>query len=184
MSDDLSSRLAERFKQLRHDHALSLDQLARRCSVSRATLSRLENAEISPTAEILGRICSAYGLSLSRLIMTVEESFTSSIPRERQTVWEDPATGFRRRSVSPPAQALTAEIIEGELPPGVSIAYEAPLVPGQEHHLVMREGLLMLTFEQKQHLLQAGDCLRFRLFGPSEFRTSPEHKAVYLLVLV
>ena len=37
-------------------------------SVSRASLSRLENAEVSPTASVLGRLCAAYGLTMSRLM--------------------------------------------------------------------------------------------------------------------
>ena len=53
---ELDTALARRLKALRHEHALSLDELASRSGVSRTTLSRLENAETSPTANALGRL--------------------------------------------------------------------------------------------------------------------------------
>src|SRR5579871_6000486 len=98
--------IAQRLKRLRAERGWSLDELARRSSVSRATLSRLENAEVSPTASVLGKLCSAYGLTMSRLMHMVEDDFVSLIRRDVQAVWIDPSIGFRRRQVSPPAQTL------------------------------------------------------------------------------
>ena len=53
MSDTLTSRLSRRLAQLRAERGLTLDQLASASGVSRAALSRLEKAEVSPTAEVL-----------------------------------------------------------------------------------------------------------------------------------
>lgn len=55
--DDLDARLARRLAELRTSRGWSLDALAARSGVSRATLSRLENAEVSPTAALLGKLC-------------------------------------------------------------------------------------------------------------------------------
>ena len=54
-----NARLAQRLRELRHERGWSLDELAARSGVSRATLSRLENNEVSPTAAVLGRLCPA-----------------------------------------------------------------------------------------------------------------------------
>ena len=35
-------------------------------------LSRMENAEVSPTAQVLGKLCAVYGLTTSRLLYMVE----------------------------------------------------------------------------------------------------------------
>src|SRR5215471_15960941 len=110
--------IAQRLKSLRAERGWSLDELARRSNVSRATLSRLENAEVSPTASVLGKLCAAYGLTMSRLMHMVEDGFVPFIRRSEQSVWTDHTIGFRRRSVSPPAQTLTAEVLECELEPG------------------------------------------------------------------
>src|SRR5512145_2426877 len=122
----IDQRIALRLKTLRAERGWSLDELARRSNVSRATLSRLENAEVSPTANVLGKLCAAYGLTVSRLMYMVEDDFAPLVRRSTQSVWTDPESGFRRRSVSPPARTLAAEALECELEAGTRITYNRP----------------------------------------------------------
>ena len=56
----IDRRIAQRLRALRTERGWSLDELAQRSAVSRATLSRLENGEVSPTANVLGKLCGAY----------------------------------------------------------------------------------------------------------------------------
>lgn len=179
----LDTQLALRLKALRLEQAWSLEQLATRSGVSRATLSRLENAEVSPTTAVLGQLCSAYGLTLTRLLHSVESSFPAQLERAVQQVWRDPALAFSRRSVSPPSRALAGEVIESELGPGVDLRYEASPRPGLEHHLVLLEGALQLWVEEQAYQLVAGDCLRYRLWGSSRFLSGPAG-ARYLLFMI
>ena len=180
---DIDRRIAQRLKSLRAERGWSLDDLAARSGVSRATLSRLENAEVSATASALGKLAAVYGLTVSRLMHLVEEGFQPLVKRAAQPVWEDKASGFHRRSVSPPAQGLAGEVIEGTLKPGAEIAYDAPPRPGLEHHLVLLEGELSLTIEGRRHDLAPGDSLRYQLFGPSVFLAGKK-SARYLIFMV
>lgn len=182
--NDTEQRLATRLKQLRVERGWSLDQLASASQVSRATLSRLENGEVSPTTNVLGKLCAAYGLAMSRLMRMVEDDFAPLVRRTQQSVWTDPDTGFIRRSVSPPARALAGEALECELGAGVTIAYAASPRPGMEHHLLLQEGLLTVTADGRSHALQAGDCLRYQLQGASTFVTPPDSGARYFLFIV
>lgn len=184
MLDTLSNRLASRLSELRKSRHWSLDQLADLSGISRATLSRMEKGEVSPTAETLGRLCAAFGLPMSRLLMMVEDSFAPRVPYERQPEWHDPETGFTRRSVSPPATGLNGEVLEGHLPPNTVITYETPPQPGQEHHLIMLDGSLTLTVDGTAHELSGGDCLRYHLSGPTRFETAATRGARYMLVLI
>jgi transcriptional regulator with XRE-family HTH domain len=177
-------RLAERLKALRGERGWSLDELAGISGVSRATLSRLEKAEVSPTTAVLGRLCSAYGLTLSRLLSMAEEGFQPLIRPEGQPEWHDSEAGFRRRSLSPPSQALSGEVLECEIRPGARIDYLQPPRPGLEHHLLLLEGALDVTIEGQRHQLAPGDCLRYRLQGASCFETVAGVGARYLLFLV
>jgi transcriptional regulator with XRE-family HTH domain len=180
----IDQRIAHRLRALRGERGWSLDQLAGRSAVSRATLSRIENAEVSPTASVLGKLCAAYGLPMSRLMYMVEDDFAALVPHGAQSVWRDRQIGFRRRSVSPPAHRLAGEVVEGELQPGVRITYDAPPRRGLEHHLLLLEGRLQVTVGGQAHELRPGDCLRYQLFGPSAFATPPDAAARYLLFLV
>ncbi len=181
---DLDVQLAERLQGLRKEREWSLEELARRSGVSRASLSRLENAETSATAVVLGQLCAAYGLTLSRLMHMVEGGFSPVVRRKDQQVWEDPETGFRRRVVSPPAGALAGEALEGELPAKSHISYDASPRPGLEHHIVVMSGRLEVTIENVAHDLGPGDCLRYQLRGPSAFTTGPRSGARYMLFMV
>ncbi|TNE34136.1 MAG: XRE family transcriptional regulator [Alphaproteobacteria bacterium] len=184
MLDPLTRRLAARLKELRTEKGWSLDQLAEASGVSRATLSRLEKAEVSPTTEVLGKLCVAYSMSLTRLLAAIEEQFTAHIPAKAQSLFEDKGKGFARRAISPPAASLKGEVLECDLAPGSFISYEAPPVSGQEHHLVLLDGELDLRIGETDYHLSAGDCLRYQLYEPSEFRSDPEKGARYLLVLI
>lgn len=180
----LDDRIATGLKTLRTSRGWSLDELSERCHVSRATLSRLEKGEVSPTAAVLGKLCSAYALTMSRLIAMVETEFEPFVRRSSQTVWQDPETGFLRRSVSPPTEALAGEIIECEIPAGTRIEYAGPSRPGLEHHLMLLQGRLAMTVDGQSYQLRKGDCLRYQLFGPSIFETSQGQSAKYILAMM
>ncbi|MEO1199224.1 MAG: helix-turn-helix domain-containing protein [Pseudomonadota bacterium] len=184
MRDTLDHRIADRLKALRTERDWSLDALAERSGVSRATLSRLEKAEVSATAQVLGKLCAAYGLTLSRLMHLVEDRAAPMVRRAEQTVWTDPETGFMRRSISPPSHSLAAEAIEADLPAGAEISYDAPPRPGLEHHLALLDGALTVRIADQDHHLNAGDCLRYQLFGPSRFTAPADRPARYLIFTV
>jgi len=183
-SSSLDSQIADRLRALRAERNWSLDELARRSGVSRATLSRLENAEVSPTASVLGRLCAAYGLAMSRLMRMVEDEFEPLIRREAQWVWHDKDAAFERRSVSPPNASLAGEVIECRIGAGTRIAYPEPSRPGMEHHLLMLDGRLRLTVGGAIHDLGPGDCLRYALHGATEFSTPDSEGARYILFMV
>lgn len=180
----LDHQIAHRLKSLRAEHGWSLDALAEHSGVSRATLSRLENAEVSPTASVLGRLCAAYGLTMSRLMSMVEERFQPLVRNGDQPAWEDRSAGFTRRSLSPPAASLAGEVLECTLASGALIEYPQPPRAGLEHHLLMLDGRLTITVEAMSYDLAEGDCLRYQLFGASAFQTPSDSGARYLLFIV
>ncbi|MFT6558647.1 helix-turn-helix domain-containing protein [Sneathiella sp.] len=184
MTNTLTEKLADRLKNLRQEHGFSLDRLAVQAGISRATLSRLEKGEVCPTTEHLGKLCSVYGLTLTRLMAMVEEGFAALVSQEAQLIWHDAKQGFIRRSVSPPSDSLGAEMIEVLLEPAADIAYEAPPRPGLEHHLYLLEGEVQITLGDHLYDVKAGDCLRYQLYGPSRFQVLGQKAARYVMVLL
>ncbi len=181
--DDLNERLAERLKQIRLSRGWSLQELADASAVSRSTLSRIENAEVSPTAETLGSLSSAYQMTISQLLAPIEAAFMPLVRQAEQSLWRDPENGLTRRVVSPPSGGLSAEVVQCELSAYQMISYAAPSVPGHEHHLIMLSGTLSVTVGEEEYHLEAGDCLRYQLFGSSKFQTGVD-PASYFIVLV
>jgi transcriptional regulator with XRE-family HTH domain len=177
-------RLANRLASLRQERGWSLDALADRSGISRATLSRIERGDTSPTASLLGRLCTVYDRTMSGLLAEIETDPPALLRRDDQMLWIDPETGFRRRSISPPAHGYRGELMEGELPPGAAIAYDAPPIAGLEQHVWLRSGILDLTVDGRTHRLGPGDTLRYRLFGASRFRCPGPDAACYLIAFV
>ncbi|SHH66359.1 transcriptional regulator, XRE family with cupin sensor [Streptomyces sp. 3214.6] len=182
--DPVDARLGARLAELRAERGWSLGELAERSGVSRSTLSRAERAETSPTASLLNRLCGVYGRTMSQLLSEIEAEPALLVRAADQQVWQDRTSGFVRRSVSPPHTGLRGELVEGRLRPGADIAYDRPPVPGLEQHIWVLEGALDVTAQDVEHHLDAGDCLRLRVWGPTRFRCSGSDGVRYVLAVV
>ena len=181
---DVERRIAQRLSRLRADSGWSLDILAERTGISRATLSRLERSELSPTAAMLGRLCSVYGWTLSRLMAEAETRPANLVPASEQPEWKDPESGYRRRAVSPPTPGLRGELVDVHMPAGASVSFDASPIAGLEHHLWMLEGALSLEVGGTVFRLRAGDCLRYVLTGLSRFHNPGKREARYVIAMV
>jgi transcriptional regulator with XRE-family HTH domain len=180
---DLDARLAQRLATLRAQAGWSLDDLSTRTGISRATLSRLERGETSATTQLLSRLCTAYQLTMSRLLADVENAPQRLLRAADQPHWRDPTNGFTRHMRSPPLAGFASELIEVELPVGVRLAYDQPLLPGQEHHLHLLQGQLSLSLAGTDHTLAAGDTMSFKSAGATVFANIGSETARYYLVL-
>jgi transcriptional regulator with XRE-family HTH domain len=183
MGNSFEDRLVRRLAALREERALALEELATQSGISRATLSRLERGETSPTAEMLGKLCAVYGLPMSRLIAEVEVQPAQLLRHAEQAEWQDAHSGFRRRMVSPPARSFQAELVEGHLPAGAVIDYPQPPVRGMEQHIWMLSGVLDYTLDGVTHRLHKGDCLRFHLYGATRFSCPGPQGGHYLVTI-
>jgi len=67
---------------------------------------------------------------------------------------------------------------------GAQVDYPAPPRAGLEHHLYLLEGVLEVTIGEARHRLSAGDCLRYRLFGPNSLAAPGPDGARYLIAIV
>ena len=181
---DIETRIARRLARLRAERKWSLEALAEQTGISRATLSRLERAELSPTAAMLGKLCTVYGWTLSRFMAEAETRAPNLVPARDQAEWKDPASGYRRRIVSPPVSGLRGELVEVRMPPGASVSFDASPIAGLEHHLWMLDGSLTLEVEGSPFWLRAGDCLRYVLAGPTRFKNPGKREARYLVAMV
>ena len=177
------AQLAERLTSLRLAAGWSLEELATRSGVSRATLSRLERAETSPTATLLSRLARAHGLPLSRLLADAEALPVRLLRAADQPRWHDQQSGFERLMRCPPLAGFATEVIEARLAPGAELAYDEPTVARLEHHLCLLEGRVSLSLQGQSFELAAGDSISFRCLGRSVFANPGTKPARYLLAM-
>src|SRR5437667_171072 len=177
MASDLNQRIAERVRELRAAQALSLDALARKSGVSRSMISLIERGESSPTAVVLERLAAGLGVMLASLFdAPAAAPQTPSGPvarRDDQPQWQDPASGYLRRNVSPPGVPQPMQIVEVQFPPGSRVAFETGARDARVYQQVwVLDGAIDVTLGTERHRLRQGDCLAMAPDRPALFRTA------------
>ncbi len=183
---DTQSRLAARLRRLRAERGLTLDALADRAAVSRATISLIERGESSPTAAVLDRLAAGLGVSIASLFAEEARADASPVSRRAdQASWRDPATGYVRRNLSPPSFPSPIELVEVRLPAGARVAYDtASRTVGLSQQIWVLEGRVEVSLGAATHRLDAGDCLAMRIDRPTAFRNPAKRPVRYLVALV
>jgi transcriptional regulator with XRE-family HTH domain len=186
MQDGLIIELARRLKAEREARGWSLGELSDQSGVSKAMLSRIERAECSPTAALLGRLSGAFGLTLSQLFQPAARADGLVSRISDQPVWRDPETGFVRRSLTPQGGRPTPlELVMGELPPGAAVAYPAAAYRfAADHQIVVLAGELRFRQSEITTVLAAGDCLRLGDPLPCEYRNEGAVPCRYVVAVL
>ncbi len=188
-ASDLSQCIAERVRTLRTAEALSLESLAEKSGVSRSMISLIERGESSPTAVVLEKLATALNVPLYSLFAAPADNVVQrSSPLARradQPQWQDPASGYLRRTVSPAGLPQSMQIVEVHFPPGGRVAFEN----GGEHARVQQQVWLLagdidITVGEVCHHLHEGDCLAMQLDRPTMFYNPTRKPARYALAIV
>lgn len=180
--DDITLKIAARIRGERTARRWSLDDLAERASVSKAMISKIERAEASPTAALLGRLSGAYGLTLSALLAEGEAQ-RGPVRAAGQPVWRDPATGYIRRQVSGSAN-MPLELIEVDLPAGATVSFPAASYAFISQVIWVLGGRLTFVEGEMTHDLGPGDSLELGPPADCTFRNDGAAACRYLVVVL
>ena len=181
--DDPSALLATRISAERRRRAWSLADLAGRSGVSKATLSKVERQEVSPTASVLARIAAALEITLAELVTPPKQEELSCVRVHEQPTWTDPATGYVRRQVFLSAR-LPLEIVEVDLPAGASVSFPASAYALIRQVLWMIEGRIVVVEGDALTELAQGDRLEFGPPADRTYRNQSDRPCRYLVVIV
>jgi transcriptional regulator with XRE-family HTH domain len=188
MSETASRRIAERVRELRAGQGLSLEAVAAKSGVSRSMISLVERGESSPTAVVLEKLAAGLGVTLAAIFdPPVAGTAAARGPvarRDDQPQWRDPASGYRRRNVSPPGVPQPMQIVEVHFPPGGRVAFENGSRDARVHQQVwVLDGAIDVTVGAERHRLHEGDCLAMDLDRPTMFHNPTRKTARYVVVI-
>lgn len=179
--DDTSRQLAARIRLERDARGWALAELAERAGVAKATISKIEREEVSPTAVILVRIAAAFDLTLAGLLLRAEEKGRVSRAAE-QAVWRDPATGYTRRQVlSRPDHPL--EVVQVSMPAGQQVTLPASSYAHIRQAVWVHAGCLTIIEDGVRQRLEEGDCLPFGPPSDVTFMNDTDDAVRYTVVL-
>ena len=189
-ASDLNQRIAERVRELRAARAISLDALAAKSGVSRSMISLIERGESSPTAVVLEKLAAGLGVMRTSLFDATADAGAGRAPggpvsrRADQPQWQDPASGYLRRNVSPPGVSQPMQIVEVRFPAGARVAFETGARDVRVHQQVwVLEGAIDVTLGAERHRLREGDCLAMQLDRPTMFHNPTRKPTRYAVVM-
>jgi transcriptional regulator with XRE-family HTH domain len=180
--DDFGHRLARRLRMERDSRGWSLADLAERSGVSKATVSKIERAEVSPTAVVLVRLAGAFDLTLAGLMLRTESQGERLSRADDQAIWRDPDAGYLRRQVfSRPEHPV--EIVTVELPPRESVTLPTSSYVHIRQLVWVQSGSLAITEGSERHVLGPGDCLGFGPPIETTFANETDAPCLYVVAL-
>lgn len=187
MKDDINQRIARRVKDLRATHDISLTGLSLKSGVSRSMISLIERGETSPTAAVLEKLAAGLDTSLAGLFDTPSSSAAAPSPVSRhadQAEWRDPASGYRRRNVTPAGLRAPFQIVEVRFPAGQTVTFDNNGREDRLHQQVwMLSGSMEITGGKEHQLLEEGDCFAMNLDRTTVFRNPGTKAARYAVVI-
>lgn len=146
-------------------------------------LSKIERCEASPTATILLKVASAFGLTLAGLLTPEGDAAVRKLPRADQPTWIDPASGYFRRQIYL-SQAMPLELVEVELPAGAYVAAPASSYALIRQVLWVLDGTLTVIEGPEHTVLGCGDRLGFGPPSDVVFRNDGPCPCRYLVAVV
>ncbi|WP_370677207.1 helix-turn-helix domain-containing protein [Pleomorphomonas sp. PLEO] len=181
--NDIDRRIGARIRIERESRGWSLTELAEKASVSRAMIHKVERGDSSPTANLLGKLSGALGLSMSTLMARAEAPEGRLIRRDDQPLWTDPDTGYLRRQVSPRSD-LPMEIVEVTLPAGRQVPMPASAYAFLRQLIWVLDGDLTFIEGAARHEMHAGDCLELGPPADCVFKNDSPHACTYAVALL
>lgn len=157
---ELTRRLADNIRALRKTRGYSLDDMARRSGVSRASLSQVETAKTNPTIAILWKIAAGLEVPFSALLGADKADRVSVLRRPDQRVLRSADGQLESRPLTPAGTLGGVEVYELRLAPR-AVHSSDPHAPGTSESVTVLVGSLRLRVAEEVHDLAAGDTASF-----------------------
>jgi len=180
--DDTGARLARRIRAEREARGWSLAEATTRSGVSKAMISKIERGEASPTATLLVRLASAFGLTLATLLARAEGGDGRMTRAGDQRTWRDPASGYVRRQVFAHPES-PIELTEIELPAGAQVAFPAASYAFIRQVVWARAGVLTIEDGAARVILNPGDAYAFGEPADARFLNATDAPCAYVVAL-
>lgn len=180
---ELTRRVAENLRALRKARDLSLDDLAARSGVSRATLSQIETCKTNPTISILWKITAGLGVPFAGLLGDEHVERARVLRRGDVQVLRSADGRMESRPLTPAGASPHVECYELRLSARATIPSE-PHARGTSESLTVLTGVLRLHVAGEVHELGAGDSVFFAADVPHAYENPGRVEARYYNVII
>jgi transcriptional regulator with XRE-family HTH domain len=149
--------IGPRLRRARQRRKLSLEDLARATGLTKGFISQLEREMTSVSVASLVRLCDAIGITVGSLFQPSEEVLTSLATAPLINFG---GSGLHEQLLTPRASS-DLMIIRSEIEPGGGSGAEPYVLNAKTEAVHVLEGQLVLTLDEDEYSLRAGDTLTF-----------------------
>jgi len=181
-SADLTPIVGHNLKRLRSQRGLSLERMAQASGVSRAMLGQIELSQSTPTINVLWKIAAALDVPFSALISDRPTGGTVVLTAAHAKILTSHDGTYSSRALFPFDIPRKVEFYELHLATG-AIERADPHPPGTTENLVVSQGSVEITVDDKPHGLETGDAILFEADVPHSYRNPGTTDAVMYLVM-
>ena len=173
-------QLGRKIRDLRLRRGLTVQQLAEATGLSKGFVSQVENGRTSPSLATLQDL--AKSLETSVAFLVVEEDLVPYVVRRAQRPHMSVNGNGSRVEVMSAQPRRNLELLQADLPPGVSMCDKRHFHHGEEVVLCI-EGRITLTCGEHVVQLEAGDSCHFDGRVPHTIENTGEHSARIFIAL-
>lgn len=176
---EMNRRVADNLRAQRKLRELSLDELASRSGVSRATLSQVETCKTNPTLGILWKIAAGLGVPFATLLGEARPERVRVLRRGDMVPLRSTDGRLESRALMPAGASPGVESYELRLA-ARALSPSEPHARGTSESVVVLTGVLRLHVEAEVYELAAGDSAWFEADVPHAYENPGRSEARYL----
>ena len=180
---ELTRRVADNLRTLRKQRDLSLDDLAARSGVSRASLSQIETSKTNPTIAILWKIAAGLGVPFASLLGEERVERVRVLRRGYTQVLRSADGRLESRPLTPAGASPMVECYELRLAPRSTSQSDAH-AKGTCESLTVLTGSLRLHVGDQVADLSAGDSVYFEADVAHTYENPGRVESRYVNVII
>lgn len=179
---NLNLIIGNKLKDIRSKRNLSLDEVTKLTGVSKAMLGQIERGQSNPTVSTLWKIATGLKVSFSLFIDEDQEDLKVICQNDISPIIED-NNRMKLYPIFPFDANKGFEVFTIELEPG-SNHISIPHNDGVEEYIIVTEGQIEITIDNKKFILEKGNSIKFMANRPHTYKNISTDKSIFQNIIL
>lgn len=178
-------QISQRLKGLREILDIPIEKMAEVCETTAEHYQRVENGECDPGVYMLSRISKEYGIALDVLLYGEEPRMNGYfVTRRGKGLEVDRHNDYKYKSLASGFKGRVMEPFFTEIEPLPDDRNHAKNVHDGQEFIIVFDGVLEVTIEEKVIVLKRGDSIYFDTTRPHCMRALENKTVKFLTVII
>lgn len=179
---NLNLIIGNKLKEIRNKRNLSLDEVTKLTGVSKAMLGQIERGQSNPTVSTLWKIATGLKVSFSVFIDEKQDDLQVIYQNDISPIIED-NNRMKLYPIFPFDVNKGFEIFTIELEPDCN-HISNPHNVGVEEYIIVTEGQIEISINDKKFILQKGNSIRFMANSPHTYKNMNQDRSVFQNIIL